>query len=73
MDPDDFLVDGPPDGPLFLLAHGAGGAMDTPFMNRVAAGLAARGIRVLRFEFPYMRARREGKRSGATDRQPVLL
>ncbi|HET7705348.1 MAG TPA: alpha/beta family hydrolase [Thermoanaerobaculia bacterium] len=73
MEHDEFLADGPPDGPVFIFAHGAGGAMDTPFMNRVAAGLADRGIRVLRFEFPYMRARREGKRSGAPDRQPILL
>lgn len=58
---------------LFVFAHGAGGAMDTPFMNVVAEALAARGIRVLRFEFPYMAARREGKKSGAPDRQPVLL
>ena len=28
-------------------------------MNRVAAGLAARGVRVVRFEFPYMARRRE--------------
>jgi predicted alpha/beta-hydrolase family hydrolase len=69
----DFLTDGPEDAPSFLFAHGAGGAMDTPFMNRVASGLAERGVRVIRFEFPYMRARREGKRSGAPDRQPVLL
>lgn len=73
MELDPFLVDGPEDAPVFLFAHGAGGAMDTPFMNRVAAGLGERGIRVMRFEFPYMRARREGKRSGAPDRQPVLL
>jgi predicted alpha/beta-hydrolase family hydrolase len=70
---DDFLVEGPANGPLFIFAHGAGGAMDTPFMNRVAAGLAERGVRVMRFEFPYMRARRDGKRSGAPARQPVLL
>jgi len=69
----DFLIDGPEDAPSFLFAHGAGGAMDTPFMNRVASGLAERGVRVIRFEFPYMRARREGRRSGAPDRQPVLL
>ena len=68
-----FLIDGPEDGPVFIFAHGAGGAMDTPFMNRVARGVAANGIRVFRFEFPYMRARREGKKSGAPDRQPVLL
>jgi len=70
-----FLIDGPPDSPRTLvLAHGAGGAMDTPFLNVVAQGVAASGIRVVRFEFPYMAARRSGeKRGGAPDRQPVLL
>lgn len=47
--------------------------MDTPFMTRVAEGLGERGVRVIRFEFPYMRMRRVGKRVGAPDRQPVLL
>ena len=47
--------------------------MDTPFLNVVAQGIAARGIRVVRFEFPYMAARREGKKSGGPDRAPVLL
>jgi predicted alpha/beta-hydrolase family hydrolase len=45
-----------------LLGHGAGAAMDSPGMNDVAGVLAARGIRVARFEFPYMAARREGVR-----------
>ncbi|HEX7707032.1 MAG TPA: alpha/beta fold hydrolase [Thermoanaerobaculia bacterium] len=58
----------------FLFAHGAGGAMDTPFMNDVAEGLARNGIRVVRFEFPYMARRREaGVKGGAPDRQPILL
>lgn len=69
-----FLFDGPKDAELtFVFAHGAGGAMDTPFMTNVARGLAKHGIRVARFEFPYMAARREGKKGGAPDRQPVLL
>ena len=69
-----LMTDGPPDAQsTFVFAHGAGGAMDTPFMTSVARGLASRGIRVVRFEFPYMRARRAGKRTGAPDRQPVLL
>jgi predicted alpha/beta-hydrolase family hydrolase len=69
-----LLTDGPKDAEsTFVFAHGAGGAMDTPFMTRVARGLGERGIRVVRFEFPYMAARREGKKSGAPDRQPVLL
>jgi predicted alpha/beta-hydrolase family hydrolase len=41
-------------------------------MNRVAAGVAECGIRVVRFEFPYMAARRSGGK-GAPDREPVLL
>jgi predicted alpha/beta-hydrolase family hydrolase len=70
-----YLTDGPPTAlPIFLFAHGAGGAMDTPFMNLVARGLGDVGIRVVRFEFPYMAKRREGTGGrGAPDRQPVLL
>lgn len=69
-----YLTDGPADSPhIFLFAHGAGGAMDTPFMTRVARDLGARGVRVVRFEFPYMAARREGGKRGAPDRPPVLL
>jgi predicted alpha/beta-hydrolase family hydrolase len=68
-----FLIDGPDDAPTLVLAHGAGGAMDTPWMNTVAGGIAAHGIRVVRFEFPYMAARRTGGKRGAPDRQPVLL
>jgi len=47
--------------------------MDTPWMTNMARAIAAKKIRVLRFEFPYMAARREGKKSGAPDREPVLL
>jgi predicted alpha/beta-hydrolase family hydrolase len=41
-----------------LLAHGAGAAMDSSFMTRIAEGLSARGIAVARFEFGYMAERR---------------
>ena len=57
--PPPFLFDGPAGGPLLALAHGAGAPMDSPFMAAMAAGLAAQGLRVARFEFPYMRVRRE--------------
>lgn len=69
-----LLWNGPATAALtVLLAHGAGAPMDTPFMNFFAEGLAQRGYRVGRFEFPYMAARRsEGKRK-PPDRQPVLL
>ena len=70
----ELLFDGPDDAGLtVVLAHGAGAPMNTPFMNEVARGLAADGFRVARFEFPYMRARRQtGKRGGAPDREPIL-
>ena len=70
-----YLTDGPAKAKqTYLFAHGAGGAMDTAFMNDVAQGLAEHGIRVVRFEFPYMAARRtSNKKGGAPDRQPVLL
>ena len=46
--------------------------MDSPFLETVAKGIAAAGFRVARFEFPYMRARREGGKKGPPDRVPVL-
>jgi predicted alpha/beta-hydrolase family hydrolase len=66
------LFDGPPDGPLLVLAHGAGAPMDSPFLATMAASLAERGLRVARFEFPYMRARRESGGRKAPDREPEL-
>ncbi|MNF76297.1 Alpha/beta hydrolase family protein [compost metagenome] len=41
-----------------ILAHGAGAAMDSGWMSDMAARLAAQGVNVLRFEFPYMAQRR---------------
>ena len=66
-----FLLDGPK-GPTIVLAHGAGAAMDSPFMDAVAAGLAEGGLRVARFELPYMRRRRESGERRPPDREPVL-
>lgn len=64
-----FLIDGPADAPkTYVLAHGAGGPMLSPFMKTVARGIAAAGIRVVRFEFPYMAARRK-----RPDPQNILL
>lgn len=67
------LIDGPQGATAtVLLAHGAGAAMDSPFMTAIATGLAARGWRVVRFEFPYMARRRLCGRGGAPDRLPKL-
>ncbi|RXH22075.1 alpha/beta hydrolase family protein [Bradyrhizobium zhanjiangense] len=38
----------------YVLAHGAGANMRHAFMEKVAAGLAERGIATFRFNFPYM-------------------
>jgi predicted alpha/beta-hydrolase family hydrolase len=61
-----FLIDGPARAKhTILLAHGAGGPMDTPTMTAAAKALAEAGFRVARFEFEYMAARR-----GAAGRKP---
>ena len=72
--PPSFLFDGPKSAPLTLaLAHGAGAPMDSPAMTHHAEGLAGQGIRVARFEFPYMAARRLGGKQKPPDREPKLL
>lgn len=60
-----FLFDGPEDAATtLLLAHGAGAPMDSASMTATAKALAASGMRVARFEFAYMAARRtaEGRK-----------
>ncbi len=69
-----MIVEGAIDAPLTLvLAHGAGAPMDHPFMNAIAQGVTQRGLRVVRFEFPYMAARRVSGKRGAPDREAVLV
>jgi len=49
------LLDAPPDAlAVFVFAHGAGAGMSHSFMAALAAGLAARDIATLRYQFPYM-------------------
>ena len=43
-----------------LLAHGAGAAMTSPFLEEMCQLLAQRGVATTRFEFAYMAARRVG-------------
>jgi predicted alpha/beta-hydrolase family hydrolase len=52
---------------LFVFAHGAGAGHFHPFMAGYASGLAARGITVVTFNFPYME---KGRRT--PDRAPAL-
>ena len=70
----DFIFDGPKSAAITLvLAHGAGAPMDSPFMETIAHGIAKAGIRVARFEFPYMKRRRESGKGGAPDPGPILM
>ena len=70
-----LLVDEPTTGPAdavtVILAHGAGTSMEHAGMQCLAKGFVERGFRVVRFEFPFMHARREGRRPGP-DRMPKL-
>jgi len=69
-----FLISGPAAAmPALVLAHGAGAPMDSPFMTTIAEGLAQSGIRVIRFEFPYMQRRRATGKGGAPDPERALL
>jgi predicted alpha/beta-hydrolase family hydrolase len=68
-----FLIDGPEDAAATLiLAHGAGAPMDSASMTAAAEALAAEGVRVVRFEFGYMAARREGTRKPPPKAEKVM-
>ena len=70
----DLKFDGTHDHPCnIVLTHGAGQPMDSAFMNVFAEGLADRGFRVARFEFPYMAARRTTGVKKGPDRPNVLM
>jgi len=71
----DFLFDGPKSAPLTLmLAHGAGAGMEHPFMVAMAAAIANKsGLRVARFEFPYMASRRIDGKKRPPDRSDKLI
>ncbi len=66
-------IEGDEEAPLFIFAHGAGADMDHEFMCHVAKGLSDKGIRVVRFNFPYMVKRTEDGKRRPPDRAPKLL
>ncbi|GIU45052.1 dienelactone hydrolase [Shewanella sairae] len=58
---------------LIVLTHGAGANMHHEFMTAMAEGLVTSSTRVVRFNFPYMRANAiDGKRR-PPDRAPKLI
>ena len=58
---------------ILFFAHGAGAPMDSDFMNTIAAKISGRHIEVVRFEFPYMAARRIDGKKRPPDRPQKLL
>ncbi|EIK95068.1 hypothetical protein PMM47T1_18985 [Pseudomonas sp. M47T1] len=70
-----WLLTAPQGAPVacLILAHGAGAPMDSDFMNRIAEQLAARGVAVVRFEFPYMAQRRVDGGKRPPNPKPKLL
>lgn len=70
----EILLDGPDSSEkTIVLAHGAGAGMDSEYLQVFAEGLSGVGLRVARFEFPYMLKRRADGRRRPPDRMPVLL
>ncbi|MBS53610.1 MAG: alpha/beta hydrolase [Oceanospirillaceae bacterium] len=68
-----FVQNGPDNGPLFILAHGARAPSDSEFMVNMAELLAERGICVVRFNFPYMEMNKEDGKKRPPNRLPALL
>ena len=69
-----LLYNGPDEAKsLYIFAHGAGAPMDTEFMNYFTDHLADAGVRILRFEFPYMALRRDGHGGRPPNGQKILL
>ena len=56
-----------------LLAHGAGAAMTSPFLETITRLLTERHLQVSRFEFDYMAARREGGKRRPPPRAELLI
>jgi uncharacterized protein len=69
----EFLTAGPGDAHVrLLLAHGAGAAMTSPFLEKMTGLLTERGMQVSRFEFDYMAARRHGGKRRPPPRAETL-
>ena len=62
-----------PPAPTLVLTHGAGASSTHPNTTALAELIAARGVRVARFDFPYMRRAMEtGRRPWPPDPEDVL-
>lgn len=67
------LVTGPDDAKVtIILAHGAGAAMDSKWMDAMCEALSQQDLQVIRFEFAYMAARRTTKKRSPPPRAESL-
>ena len=57
----------------FIFAHGAGAPMDSDWMNEMTNKLVKLGLRVVRFEFPYMAERRVTGKKRPPNSKSILL
>ena len=70
---DTKIIDDVPNSKIiFLLGHGAGAGMNTEFMNHIANGVSQKGVKTIRFEFPYMTKSREVGKKRAPDSEKKL-
>ncbi|WP_437185824.1 alpha/beta family hydrolase [Planctomicrobium sp. SH668] len=73
MPPHNLKFDGPKRAKTcVVLTHGAGESSDSTFLTYFAENLAAKGHRVVRFDFPFMVARSTEGRKRPTDKEDVL-
>jgi len=70
---DQLTVDGGAAKGVVVLAHGSGIAMDHEYMNNLSKLFNECGLKVVRFEFPFMAKRRSTGKKGFPDKMPVLL
>jgi len=67
------IITGTPEKGRVLFAHGAGAGSESAFMVDMAQRMAAIGLEVRRFDFPYMAERAETGKKRPPDRMPRLL
>ena len=67
------IINGKEGLPTLILAHGAGADLSSEFMTDMAGKIAAHGVRVMRFNFPYMIKRAQDGKKRPPDRAPKLI
>jgi len=69
----DILIDGEGNKGVIVFAHSSSLAMDHEYMQDITLRLVALGLKVVRFEFPYMANRRCTGKKGFPNQVPVLI